>query len=154
MLTGAFANIPTMGRRSPFNQLNLLKRQMDLLSDAMFHRVPMSRLLSSGVFPAINLTEDGQNYYLRAEMPGIRSGDIEVQVVGRNLTLSGERKIASEGEDVRYHRREREAGRFSRVIGLPGDIDSQKVNAKLNNGLLEITIAKSESAKPRTITVK
>ena len=154
MLSGAFANIPAMGLRNQFNQLNILKRQMDLLSDAMSHRAPMGRFVTSGVFPAINLTEDENSYYVRAELPGMKSGDIEVQVVGRNLTLSGERKFESEGENVRYHRREREAGRFSRIIDLPGDIDPDKVTAKLTNGLIVVTIAKAESARPRTITVE
>lgn len=153
MLTGAYANVPAMGFRNPFYQLNLLRRQMNLFSDAMFHQVPLHRFVSTGVFPAINLTENENNYFVRAELPGMKSDDIEVQVVGRNLTLSGERKIASEGENVHYHRREREAGRFSRIIGLPGDIDAQKVSAKLTNGMMVITIAKAKSAKPRSITV-
>lgn len=153
MPSGAFANKPSMGLRHPFNQLNLLKRQMDLLSDAMFHRLPLSGVVSSQVFPAINLTEDKDHYYVRAELPGMLSDDIEIQVVGRQLTLSGERKIASEGEHVRYYRREREAGRFSRVIGLPGDIDAENVNATLTHGMMMISIAKAEAAKPRTIKI-
>lgn len=73
MLSRASANMPAMGLPNPFNQLNLLKWQMDLLSDAMFHRVPLSRFVSSGVFPAINLTEDENYYFLRAELPGMKS---------------------------------------------------------------------------------
>jgi HSP20 family protein len=105
------------------------------------------------VFPAINLTEDADNYYVRAELPGIKADALDIQTVGRNLTLSGERTIASEGEHVRYHRREREAGKFSRIIGLPGDINTDKVDAKLVNGLLTVTIAKADAAKPKQITI-
>jgi HSP20 family protein len=69
------------------------------------------------------------------------------------LTIAGERTIPSEGENVRYHRKEREAGKFSRVIGLPGDIDATQVNANMANGMLTVTVAKSEASKPRQITV-
>ena len=73
---------------------------------------------------------------------------------GRSLSIAGERKIASEGENVKYHRREREAGRFSRIIVLPGEVNADKVDAQMTNGILTINIAKSEAAKPRQITVK
>jgi HSP20 family protein len=69
------------------------------------------------------------------------------------LTISGERKIPSEGDNVKYHRREREAGKFSRVIGLPGEIDADGVDARVENGVLMVKIAKSEAAKPKQITV-
>jgi HSP20 family protein len=92
-------------------------------------------------------------YYVRAELPGIKADALDIQAVGRNLTLSGQRTIASEGENVRYHRREREAGKFSRIIGLPGDIDVDNVDAKMANGVLTVAIAKSEASKPKQITV-
>jgi HSP20 family protein len=108
---------------------------------------------SAKVFPAINLTEDADNFYVRAELPGIKAEALDIQAVGRNLTISGERTIASEGENVRYHRREREAGKFSRIIGLPRDINPEKVDAKLVNGLLTVSIAKADAAKPKQITI-
>jgi HSP20 family protein len=109
--------------------------------------------LSARVFPALNLTEDKDKYHVRAELPGIKADALDIQVVGRNLTISGERTIPSEGENIRYHRKEREAGKFSRAIGLPGDIDADNVEAKMVNGVLTISIAKSEAAKPKQITV-
>ena len=65
-----------------------------------------------------------------------------------------ERKIGDEDTNARYHRREREAGRFSRILELPGDINSEKVDASLANGILTIAVAKAEVAKPRQITIK
>jgi HSP20 family protein len=62
--------------------------------------------------------------------------------------------LAEEGKEVRYHRREREAGTFSRVIGLPGEIDPEKVNASLKNGILTVVVSKAEAVKPRQITVE
>ncbi|WP_319524872.1 Hsp20/alpha crystallin family protein [uncultured Desulfosarcina sp.] len=145
-------NYPTMGWRHPFAEFERMSRQMDQLTQGLFGR-PGLGLHHASVFPAINLTEDTENYYVRAELPGIRADALDIQAVGRNLTISGERTIASEGENVRYHRRERESGKFSRIIGLPGDIDTNKVNAKLANGMLTVTIAKAEAAKPKQITI-
>jgi HSP20 family protein len=131
-----------------------MSRQLDALNDLLQRRTPEHRNYSAGVFPLVNMTETADNYYLRAELPGIDSDELDIQLVGRNLMISGERKIPIEGGNARYHRREREAGKFSRIIGLPDDIDSEKLEAKLENGILTITIAKSEAAKPRKISVK
>jgi HSP20 family protein len=130
-----------------------MSRQMDRLSQGLKGR-PGLAWRTARVFPAINLTEDSDNYYVRAELPGIKADALDIQAVGRNLSISGERTIASEGENVRYHRREREAGKFSRVISLPGDIDTDKVDAKLANGMLTVVIAKAEAAKPKQITIR
>jgi HSP20 family protein len=145
-------NYATMGWRHPFAELERMSRQMDRLSQGLMGR-PGLAWRTVSVFPAINLTEDADNYYVRAELPGIRADALDIQAVGRDLTISGERTIAPEGENVKYHRREREAGKFSRIIGLPGDINTDKVGAKLVNGMLTVTIAKADVAKPRQISV-
>jgi HSP20 family protein len=110
-------------------------------------------MLGAGVYPLINLTEDKDNYYVRAEMPGLKADELSISVTANNLSISGERKIASEGENVRYHRREREAGTFSRILGLPGEVDADKVEANHVNGILTVVIPKAETAKPKQITV-
>lgn len=70
-----------------------------------------------------------------------------------SLSISGERKIPAEGENVRYHRKERESGRFSRVINLPEAVDTDRISAGLSSGILTVTVPKSEVAKPRQIKV-
>ena len=127
-------------------------QHMDLLSRSMYGR-PGSRWVSSRAYPAVNISEDKDRYIVRAELPGIKSEDIELHVKDRDLTISGERKKPSEGDNARYHRKERDYGRFSRVIGLPGDIDADSVQAKMANGLLVVEISKSEASKPKRITV-
>lgn len=150
MIYRRFLNVPTWRIRSPFEELHRMRQQLDqLFEDAA---TPHQRL-SAGVFPLINLTEDKDNYYLRAELPGVKGEELDIQVTGNNIGISGERKIAAEEEGARYHRREREAGRFSRMIGLPGDINSDKVNAKIENGILTVVVAKAEAAKPKQISV-
>jgi HSP20 family protein len=112
-----------------------------------------NRQLTAGVFPLVNLTEDKDGYYVRAELPGVKADELDIHVTANNLSISGERKIAAETEDAKYHRREREAGTFSRMIGLPGEVDTDKVDANLANGILTISIPKAEIAKPKQITV-
>ena len=153
MVATRMIDLPTMSWLHPSAEMGRIARQMDLLSNALFGR-PEMRLFSSKVFPAINITEDKDKYYVRAELPGIRADELQVEVTGKNLSISGERKIQSESENAKYHRKEREAGRFSRVIGLPGEVDADSVDARLVNGLLTVAIAKSAAAKPKQITVK
>jgi HSP20 family protein len=154
MLPRSIFNLPGFGPRGPFDELERMRRRVDALSDVFSRGLPGERGLSAGVFPLINLTENPDNFYVRAELPGMKAEDLDIQVVQRNLTITGERKILSEGENVRYHRREREAGKFSRVIVLPGDIDAERVDAKMVDGLLTVTLPKPEAAKPRQIAIK
>jgi len=140
------------GRRfgSPFSDLDEMRRQMDRVFETFRDR---SRG-GAGVFPAINITEDAEAYYVSAELPGVKSNDLDLNVAANQLTLAGERKISEEAQDARYHRREREAGRFSRAVSLPGDIDAENVKARLVDGVLTVMIAKAEKAKPRKIAVQ
>ncbi|MBU1054970.1 MAG: Hsp20/alpha crystallin family protein [Proteobacteria bacterium] len=147
-------DFPEFGRRNLFTEMDQMKSQMDALSGLMFRGSPSWGYTTAGVFPLINLTENQNNYYVRAELPGLKAQDLDIQVMGKNLTISGERKIPSEGKDIKYHRSEREAGKFSRIISLPGEINNEKVEAQMKNGLLKVVIPKSEASKPRQISVK
>jgi len=148
MIYRRFFNVPTYRVRSPWDELHRMRQQLE----QMFDDTPNQRA-SAGVYPLINLTEDKDKYYVRAELPGVKGDELDIQVTGNNLAISGERKIAAEDEDARYHRREREAGTFSRMIGLPGDVDAEKVEAHLANGILSIVVSKAEIAKPKQISV-
>lgn len=142
---------PTWGLGSAFENLERMRRTLNELSGG-FERRPY-RVSGAGVFPLINLTEDKDNYCVRAELPGLKADEISISVTANNLSISGERKIASEGENVRYHRREREAGTFNRILGLPGEVDADKVEANHVSGILTVVIPKAEAAKPKQITV-
>jgi HSP20 family protein len=108
----------------------------------------------SRAFPAVNITEDAENFYVRGELPGIKAEDLDVSVVEGGLLIRGERKLATEDKQANYHRRERESGFFRRMIALPARVDSTKVSAKVKNGVFTITLPKAEEAKPRKISVK
>ncbi len=154
MIARRMIGFPSMSWQYPFEEMERMVNQMDFLTRAVLGGRPERRLSPSSVFPAVNITEGKGNYIVRAELPGIKTDEIDLQINGRNLTISGERKIQFEGEDAKYHRREREAGKFSRVIRLPGDIDSSSVEANMVNGILTVVISKSEAAKPKQISVR
>ena len=143
--------VPAWRLRSPFGDLGKMRNQLDSLFDAISGE--SGAALGAGVFPAVNITETQDDYFVRAELPGIKNDDLQLDIKERTLTIAGERKIEKESDEVRYHRREREAGKFSRAIALPGEVDTGNVDAKLAEGTLTVRISKSEKAKPRQITV-
>ncbi len=152
MVARRMINFPFMGWPHPFSEMERMAKQMDWLTSGIFGR-PGASFFSARVFPAVNIKEDKEKYYVHAELPGIKADDVKLEVNGRNLTISGERKIHSENEKAKYHRKEREAGKFSRVITLPGEADATNVDAKLVNGLLTVAIGKPETARPKQIIV-
>jgi len=106
------------------------------------------------VFPTVNVWEENGEVFVEAELPGLDLKDLEIYVTGGNqLTLKGERKPTAP-EDGAWHRRERAFGSFVRTLTLPFPVDADKVEAKLENGVLVVKLAKHESAKPRKIPVK
>ena len=138
--------------RSPFEELERMRRDMDRLFQDLTEGI--FREPRAGVFPLVNVTEGGDNYYVRAELPGIKAEDLDISVTGNSLSIAGERRIRAEDEKANYHRREREAGKFSRVISLPAQVDTAKVEASCVDGILTVVLPKSEAAKPKQITVK
>lgn len=104
-------------------------------------------------FPAMNLYAGDEGVILTAELPGIEPDDLEITVLGETLTLSGSRDMDDAEEDVKYHRREREQGEFTRTVELPYTVDSDNVEAKFNNGVLHVMLPRVEEEMPRKITV-
>lgn len=147
MLLRRLTGLPTSGW-NPFSELERIQRELGWLTRGLV-REP-----AAGVFPLMNLGEDRDHYYLRAELPGIKAADLEISATPESLTISGERKISAEDEDATFHRREREGGKFSRVVTLPGEIDTGKVEASCADGILTIVMPKAAAAKPKQIHVK
>ena len=133
------------------------RSEMDRLFEDFFGGWPDS-LWETGVtgrrgFPALNVWEDGENVYAEAEMPALELEDLELLVLGNELTIKGKRQ-GNEKEGVTYHCRERGRGPFNRTIRLPVEVDSNRVQATLKDGVLNVTLPKAETAKPRRIEVK
>jgi HSP20 family protein len=125
---------------------------MDRVHDSVFGRRGVAP--SVGVFPALNISEDHDSLYVRAELPGIAPDELEISTKENSLIILGERKILAEGEKVSYHRKERESGRFRRIVALPAPVDAEKVTAQCKDGILTVTLPKAAEAKPRQIEVK
>jgi HSP20 family protein len=103
---------------------------------------------NSNVFtPRVDVTEDNENLYVTAEVPGVEKNDVKVSVVGDVLTISGEKKTEQRDEKKNYYRIERTQGSFSRSFTLPAEITVDKISADFKNGVLNITLPKTEEAK-------
>jgi len=133
-------------------QYDLLQNEMNRLFDSFFGG--QRREKRSGGFPALNVSQDSDNVYVFAELPGVDGNDLEINVDSDTLHIKGQRKIQETGKDIRYHRQERGSGQFSRSIHLPFAVNTEKVNAEMNQGVLTITLPKAEEAKPRKINIK
>lgn len=106
--------------------------------------------------PAVDIEEEKDKYVVKADIPGLKQDDIRVEIDDRILKISGERKYEKKEDDKekKYHYYERSYGMFERRFVLPSDADSEKIDAKYENGVLEIQIQKIESKQPKVIKVK
>ena len=145
MLLRRVTGWPTREWTSPFEELERMRRQMDLLNEGLARGLWGET--PAGVFPLMNVTEDKNNYYVRAELPCIKANELDISVTGDTFSISGERKLDAENEKAQYHRREREAGKFSRIVSLPGQVDTGKVEAHCADGVLTVVLPKPPGAK-------
>jgi HSP20 family protein len=107
-----------------------------------------------GVFPPVNVTQDEDNFYVRAEVPGVKASELSISAVKNRLSIAGKREIPQEHERVSYHRKERAEGSFNRTVMLPADLEAERIDARYADGVLTLTLPKAEEAKPRQILVK
>jgi HSP20 family protein len=136
---------------NPFRELSRVRREMDRLLSDLVSGAPSA--VRSGVFPAVNVSEDINNLYVHAEIPGVKASDLDIAVEGNTLSLRGERK-REDVPNASYHRRERRAGSFHKAITLPAEINAEAVVAECKHGVLKLVLPKAEHAKPKKITVK
>lgn len=107
----------------------------------------------AGVFPPLNITQDDNSFYIRAEVPGIKAADLSVSALRNRVAITGRRALPRESGKVSYHRQERAEGEFSRTVTLPGEVVAEKVEARYADGILTLTLPKAEETKPRQIAV-
>jgi len=137
---------------SPFGDFDQLRREMLRLFETMGRDT--SGDVGAGVFPPMNITQDDDNFYVRAEIPGIKPNELSISALRNRISLSGKREIPREHERVSYHRKERAEGSFSRTVTLPTEIAADRIDARYADGVLTLTLPKAEEAKPRQITVR
>jgi len=107
---------------------------------------------AGGSYPPLNIFRKGDDFALVAEVPGINRSDLEIQVKGRTIRLSGSKSVQYP-EKGSLHRRERLQGRFDRSIALPIEVDQDRVTAECHDGILAITLPRAERDKPRSIRI-
>ncbi|MBE0596817.1 MAG: Hsp20/alpha crystallin family protein [Desulfuromonadales bacterium] len=108
--------------------------------------------LGTGIYPQVNLSDDPENLYVEALVPGMDPASLELTVMRGTLTLSGERRNGA-GKDATWHRNERGIGKFLRTIELPVEVKADQVRAECRDGVLTVTLPKSEAVRPRKIEV-
>ncbi len=145
---------------APFREFDVLRREMDRMFEDVLPgrgrwRVAFLPGRAARQYPLVNVHDDKETVYVEALAPGLNPETLDVTVVHNTVTVSGEKLPAS--ADVKsdaFHRSERAAGRFVRNIELPSEVDESKVTANYKDGILLISLPKSEKAKPRQIEVK
>ena len=133
------------GGADPFRELRRLREEMDRLAGAF---TP-----AAASFPAVNLYAGRDGIAISAELPGVAKDELEIHAHRDTLTLRGTRRPAAENEQA-YHRRERRSGAFTRTIQLPFRVDPERIEARLENGVLQLSLQRPEEDKPRRIEVK
>lgn len=139
-------------RWDPFRDFQSLQERMNRL----FHEFTPrgEEELALGTFaPPVDIYEDENNFTLKVEVPGLEQKDIDVHLENNTLTIKGQRKFEKEEKEENFHRIERRYGAFCRSFTLPNTVDTEKVNAEYDNGLLKIRLAKRAEAKPKQIKV-
>ena len=136
----------------PSRELSTFRDEIDKLWDRLFKEEmePFRREW----MPSLDVSETKNNIVVKAEAPGMESKDIDISLVGDVLTIKGEKKQEKEEKDENYHRIESSYGSFSRSIRLPQEVQREKIKANYKDGVLKITLPKSEEAKAKEVKIK
>ncbi len=140
-------------RWEPARELQTIQQEMNRLFGAFDPREGGDGGTMRRWIPAMDLTEEGDQFVLRADLPGLRDEDVNIEVEDNVLTISGERKAENEDRKEGYYRVERAVGRFSRSLTLPDGVDPDSIEAQFENGVLTVRIPKPEETKPRRVAI-
>jgi HSP20 family protein len=143
-------------RWEPVAELNTIQNEMNRLFNTFFDQ-PGQTGRGNGTMrrwlPPMDLVETPDHYVLRADLPGLSDGDVNVQLEANVLTISGERKAEHENQQEGFYRLERAFGAFSRSLTLPDGVDPDGIQAHFDRGVLEIRVPKPEQKKPKTVQI-
>jgi HSP20 family protein len=141
-------------RWDPFREFSTLQDRMNRLFRDSYGPEGREESLTSTTFaPPVDVYEDEHNVTLKIEVPGIDEKDIDVRIENNVLTVHGERKFEKEEKEENFRRVERQYGSFTRTFTLPTTVDSEKVSANYEKGILKIALPKKAEAKPKQIKV-
>jgi HSP20 family protein len=140
---------------TPFRDFERVRREMDRYWDSLFDVGPKRKTEESGEwFPYLDVSETKSDIVVKAELPGMDPKDIDISLSDGTLILKGERKTEKEEKEEDYHLVERSYGTFYRSVHLPREVQSDKINASYKDGVLKITLPKSEEAKKKEVKIK
>jgi HSP20 family protein len=144
-------------RYDPFRELRSLQDEVNRLFSNSFSRGGGSgdnELMRGAWSPSVDIFENKDQIVLEAELPGMKPEDVNISIENNVLTIHGERKFEKKDEGDNFHRVERSYGSFTRSFTLPPTVSSENAQAEFENGVLRLTLAKREEAKPRRIEIK
>ena len=144
---------PELATWRGFGRLTSLRDEIDRLFGAPLAELAGDSQLLSGWTPALDVYEDKDNVTVKAELPGLKREEIEVSLHDGTLSISGERKGEEKHQDAEVYRAERFFGKFQRTVTLPTPVAAEKVKAQYKDGILTVTLPKTEEAKPKQIDV-
>jgi len=137
-----------------WNPNRVLFNWSDNLFDELFNSRGLFNLSQGSWYPQVDIEESENEYVLRMELPGMKKEDLQIAFQDGVLTVSGEKKDSRTSEKTDYHLNERRYGKFERSFRINSEINTEKIEAGFNNGILQIEIPKAEAAKPKQIEVK
>ena len=138
----------------PFHDLRSLQDEVNRLFSGTVSRGNQDEILRGAWSPNVDIFENKNEIVLEAELPGMNSEDVNISIENNVLTLHGERRFEKKDESDNFHRVERSYGSFTRSFTLPPTVSSENAQAEFQNGVLRLTLAKREEAKPRRIEIK
>jgi len=136
------------------NGYRTLRSEMDRLFDNFLGLTPASTQSSAVWAPSVDVSEDPDNFYVRAELPGMRKDEIDLEVENNVLSIRGERRFEKKQDGENYHFVERSYGSFYRSFTLPKNVDGEHIGAEYKDGVLSVTIPKLEEVKPKKVEIK
>ncbi len=137
---------------NPFRELEEIRQRMEDWFRPVFWKTAPGE--GAAWVPPIEMYEEKDKYVVKAELPGMKKDEIEVSITDNVLTIKGERKAEEEKKESNYYCCERYYGSFLRSINLPGNVDTKKISAGYKDGILEISLPKTEEEKEKKIEVK
>jgi HSP20 family protein len=142
-----------LSRWDPFQDMLSLREAMNQLLEDSFVRTPGTLYSGMDFAPALDLSETPDAFIVEAAVPGLKAEDLSITVENNILTINGEVHQEQETKERHYHRVERRYGKFQRALTLPTTVKADAIAARLEHGVLRLSIPKAEEVKPRRITV-
>ncbi len=148
--------MPSLMRRDPIREMLSWNRNMERMLNNLYDDGEFGFGESLNLRMPLDVVETSDEFIVKADVAGIDPEKIEITYTDNNLSIQGEvsEEIEDEGEEGRYHLRERRYGTFSRTISMPGTVDVDNIDAETENGVLKIHLPKKEEVKPRRIAIK